>query len=160
MLYLHTRRNRQARNSTSWGEVACLQVAALEPTCQNGGKKNGRKASEVMISLKNLAIVYQKRNWFLYHRKWRNLFKHGRKHYNNVVYKLLRRFWDLPKRVRSFSKFVFLLIISCRCRTQYPEIPLESCIFLVDLLRKLLPGSAPYFCNSIFSRITNYREMR
>ena len=53
MLYLHTRRNRQARNSTSWGEVACLQVAALEPTCQDGGQKIGRKASEDMISLKN-----------------------------------------------------------------------------------------------------------
>ena len=60
MLYLHTRRNRQARNSTSLGEVACLQVAALEPTCQDGGQKIGRKASKVVISLKNLAIVNRK----------------------------------------------------------------------------------------------------
>ena len=62
MFYLHTRRNRQARNSTSRGEVDCLQVGALEPTCQNGGRKIGRKASEIVASLKNLAIVNRKRN--------------------------------------------------------------------------------------------------
>ena len=47
------RRNRQARNSTGRCEVDCLQVGALEPTCQDGGQKIGRKASKVVISLKN-----------------------------------------------------------------------------------------------------------
>ena len=62
MFYLHTQRNQQARNSTSLSEVACLQVGALEPTCQDGGQKLGRKASKVSISLKNLAIIIRKRN--------------------------------------------------------------------------------------------------
>ena len=112
MFYLHTRRNRQARNSTSWGLVACLQVWALELTCQIGGQKMARKASKVVISLKNLAIVIWKRNRPKYHRKCRHSFRLGRKQLLGVVFKLLRCFWDLPKRVRSFSKFVFLLIIT------------------------------------------------
>ena len=120
MLYLHTRRNRQARNSTSWGEVACLQVAALEPTCQDGGQKIGRKASKVVISLKNLAIVNRKRKWFSYHRKCRHLYRHGRKHYNSVVYKILRRFWDHPKRERIFSNLVlFSNITQFHSHAQY-----------------------------------------
>ena len=48
MFYLHMRRNRQARNSIGWGEVGCLQVGALELTCQDGGRKIGRKASRLL----------------------------------------------------------------------------------------------------------------
>ena len=108
MFYLHMRRNRQARNSTSWGLVACLQVWALELTCQFEGQKMARKASQVVVSLKNLANVIWKRNRLKYHRKCRHSFRLERKQLLEVVFKLLWCFWDHPKRVRSFSNLVFL----------------------------------------------------